>query len=251
MVHIPTIAASDPRRRYPPARATVNATKPVTRHGRAIPDRRPSPAQGCLHGARASARDGSFFNWNTVSVDPAELDAHLDRVLIGPRQPGPVTLVKWDPAWPARFERERARIRQALPGVARRVEHIGSTAVRGLAAKPIIDILVTVADVNDEATVVSRLEKAGYVLRVREPGHRMFRTPDLSVQVHVLDDGDDEADRYLVFRDRLRSSPQDRAVYERLKRELAGREWEEIGHYAHAKGPLIEAILARARARGI
>jgi GrpB-like predicted nucleotidyltransferase (UPF0157 family) len=182
-----------------------------------------------------------------VSVDPAELDAYLDGVLIGPREPGPVTLMDWDPAWPARYERERARIRRALGGAARRIEHIGSTSVRGLAAKPIIDILVTVADVNDEAAFVARLERAGYVLRVREPAHRMFRTPDAGVHVHVLDDSDEEADRYLVFRDRLRASADDRSAYERLKRELAIRDWEEIGHYADAKGPLIETILARAR----
>ena len=176
-------------------------------------------------------------------MDPAELDAYLDRVLIGPREPGPVTLEEWDPAWPARYERERARIRRALGGI----EHIGSTSVRGLAAKPIIDILVTVADVNDDEAFVARLERAGYVLRIREPGHRMFRTPGVGVHVHVLGDSDEEADRYLVFRDRLRASADDRIAYERLKRELAIRDWEEIGHYADAKGPLIETILVRAR----
>ena len=93
----------------------------------------------------------------------------------------------------------------------------------------------------------ARLQRASYVLRVREPGHRMFRTPDVSVHVHVLDDSDDEADRYLAFRDRLRASAEDRIAYQRLKRELAGRDWEDIGHYADAKGPLIETILARAR----
>ena len=180
-------------------------------------------------------------------MDPAELDAYLDGVLIGPREPGPVTLVEWDPAWPARFKRERARIRRALGGAVLRIEHIGSTSVRGLAAKPIIDILVTVADVNDEAAFVARLERVVYVLRVREPGHRMFRTPDVSVHVHVLDDSDDQANRHLAFRDRLRASAEDRMAYERLKRELAGRDWQEIGHYADAKGPLIETILARAR----
>jgi GrpB-like predicted nucleotidyltransferase (UPF0157 family) len=179
-------------------------------------------------------------------VDPGELDAHLDRVLIGDREPGPVRLAEWDPAWSARFERERDRIRQALGAVARRVEHIGSTSVAGLAAKPIVDILVTVPDVDDERAFVESLVSAGYVLRVREPGHRLFRTPDAGVHVHVLPDGDPEAERYLIFRDRLRSSAEDRIAYERLKRELAPRDWYEIGHYAQAKGPLVEAILARA-----
>jgi GrpB-like predicted nucleotidyltransferase (UPF0157 family) len=182
-------------------------------------------------------------------VDPDELDAHLDRVLIGPREPGPVVLAEPDPAWPARFARERDRVRQALGGVALRVEHIGSTSVPGLAAKPIVDILVTVPDPDDEPTFRDRLEEAGYVLRVREAGHRMFRTPDLRVHVHVLAEGDEEADRYLIFRDRLRSSEQARLAYERLKRELATRDWMEVGLYADAKGPLIEAIIGRAMQR--
>ena len=163
-------------------------------------------------------------------MEPRELDAYLDRVLIGDREPGPVTLTAWDPAWPARFERERDRIRRALGDVARRVEHIGSTSVAGLAAKPIVDILVTVLDADDEGAFVEALVSAGYVLRVREPGHRLFRTPDVAVHVHVLADSDPEADRYLIFRDRLRSSAEDRIAYERLKRELAPRDWPEIGH---------------------
>ena len=165
--------------------------------------------------------------------------------IIGPLQPGPVTLVEWDPAWPVRFERESARIREALGDVARRVEHIGSTAVPGLAAKPVVDILLTVADADAEAGFVPALEAAGYVLRVREPRHRMLRTPDLGVHVHVYADDDVECDRYLRFRERLRSSPEDRAAYERLKRELAAHDWTDRNDYADAKGPLVEAIIAR------
>jgi GrpB-like predicted nucleotidyltransferase (UPF0157 family) len=166
--------------------------------------------------------------------------------IIGPAQPGPVTLVEWDPAWPARFERESARLRKALGAVARRIEHIGSTSVPGLAAKPVVDILLTVADADAEADFAPALEAAGYVLRVREPRHRMLRTPDLGVQVHVYADDDPECARYLRFRDRLRSSPEDRAAYERLKRELAARDWADRQEYADAKGPLVEAIIARA-----
>jgi GrpB-like predicted nucleotidyltransferase (UPF0157 family) len=178
-------------------------------------------------------------------VDPHELNAHADGVLIGGREPGRVVLVDSDPAWPARFERERARILAALGDGARRVEHIGSTAVPGLAAKPIVDILVTVADADDETAFVPRLERAGYVLRVREPGHRLLRTPDVSVHVHVWAETDPEVDRYTAFRDRLRSSADDRTAYERLKRELATRDWDDIGHYSYAKGSLIEAVLTR------
>lgn len=180
-------------------------------------------------------------------MDSKDLDAHLDRVLIGDREPGPVVLVESDPAWPARFAHERARIHAALGAVALRVEHIGSTSVAGLAAKPIVDIVLTVHDVEDETAFVPSLEDAGYVLRVREAGHRMLRTPDRGVHLHVLADDDPEVRRYLAFRDRLRSSAEDRAAYELLKRELATRDWAEVNFYAEAKGSLIEAILARAR----
>jgi GNAT superfamily N-acetyltransferase len=108
-------------------------------------------------------------------------------------------------------------------------------------------VLVTGADVGDEPSYGPALERAGYELRVREPEHRMFRTPAHDVHVHVWGDGDPEIDRYLVFRDRLRASPDDRSEYERLKRSLAQREWSDMNHYADAKGPVIEAILARAR----
>jgi GrpB-like predicted nucleotidyltransferase (UPF0157 family) len=167
--------------------------------------------------------------------------------IFGPPQPGPVTLVEWDAAWPERFEREAARIRSALGPVARRVEHIGSTSVPGLAAKPVVDILLTVADADAEAGFVPALEAAGYVLRVREPRHRMLRTPDLGVHVHVYADDDPECDRLLIFRDRLRADAEDRAAYERLKRELAVRDWADRQDYADAKGELVEAIIARGR----
>jgi GrpB-like predicted nucleotidyltransferase (UPF0157 family) len=84
------------------------------------------------------------------------------------------------------------------------------------------------------------------MLRVREPGHRMFRTPQRDVQVHVYGDDDVEIGRYLALRDRLRASAEDRAAYERLKRELSSRAWEDINDYADAKGELIEALLVRA-----
>lgn len=170
----------------------------------------------------------------------------MELEIIGPLQPGPVTLVESDQAWPERFEREAARIREALGAVAIRVEHIGSTSVPGLAAKPVVDILLSVADADPEADFVPALEAAGYVLRVREPRHRMFRTPDLGVHVHVYADNDPECERYLVFRDRLRTSAEDRAAYERLKRELAARDWADRNDYADAKGALVEAIIARA-----
>jgi len=162
-------------------------------------------------------------------------------VLVGGREKRAVVIADYDAAWPVRYEAERAKILGALGSRALQVEHIGSTSVPGLAAKPIVDILVAVADVEDTAD----LEAAGYVLRVREPGHRMLRTPELDVHVHLWPTGSDDVRRHLAFRDRLRASPEDRSAYERLKRELARREWDDINHYAEAKGALIREILNR------
>jgi len=163
-------------------------------------------------------------------------------VLVGGREKRPVVIADYDPSWPVRYEVERARILGALGSRALRIEHIGSTSVTGLAAKPIVDILVAVADPEDTAD----LEAAGYVLRVREPGHRMLRTPELDVHVLLWPEGSEDVRRHLAFRDRLRASADDRGAYERLKRDLARREWDDINHYAEAKGALIREILARA-----
>jgi GrpB-like predicted nucleotidyltransferase (UPF0157 family) len=128
---------------------------------------------------------------------------------------------------------------------ARSAEHIGSIAVPGLAAKPIIDILLVGQDVDDEAAYGPDLERSGYVLRVREPGHRMFRTPQRDVHVHVYSGGSSEIRRYLVFRDWLRESDTDRHAYERVKRQLADREWEDMNSYAQAKDGIVAKITRR------
>jgi GrpB-like predicted nucleotidyltransferase (UPF0157 family) len=179
-------------------------------------------------------------------VNRDELDAHLDRVLVGGRERRAIALVAHRPAWAERFARERERIRSALGDRASAVDHIGSTAVPGLMAKPIVDVLVAVPDPR-APEVGAALERAGYELRVDEPGHRMFRTPARDVHVHLWPIGSPEIARHLAFRDRLRASEADRRLYERRKRELAVREWEDMNHYADAKGPVIEAILDRAR----
>jgi GrpB-like predicted nucleotidyltransferase (UPF0157 family) len=182
--------------------------------------------------------------------DPNHLDDELDTVLIGGREPVAIELVEYDPAWPARFVEVRARLSDALGPVARRVEHVGSTAVPGLCAKPIIDVLVEVDDPDDDGRFVPAVEGAGFVLRVREPGHRMFRTPSRDVHVHVWRAGGREAADYLILRDWLRSSEVDRALYAASKRALAGRRWPDMSYYAEAKGPVIEEIYERAvRAR--
>jgi GrpB-like predicted nucleotidyltransferase (UPF0157 family) len=170
-----------------------------------------------------------------------------DDILIGGPEGGWVTLVPWRPEWAERFEAERARIAAALGERASLIEHVGSTSVPGLDAKPIVDILVAVTDPTDPQVRVE-LERAGYVLRVDEPDHRLFRTPERDVHVHLWVAGTGEVTRHLEFRDRLRESEDDRRAYAELKHRLAAeREWEDINDYADAKGPLIAEILARGR----
>lgn len=108
-----------------------------------------------------------------------------------------------------------------------------------------------VADPGDESTYVPALEDAGYVLRIREPDfheHRMLRTPQRDVHVHVLADGSSEVERLLLLRDRLRHDPAERELYAQTKRQLAARKWPTMQHYAEAKTAVLEQIIARARA---
>lgn len=177
----------------------------------------------------------------------AALRARLDRALIGGREHRAIVIVDYSPDWPRRFEAERDRIIAALGVRAREVHHIGSTSVPGLAAKPIIDIALGVDDVEHEDEYGPALETAGYVPRVREPGHRMYRTPELDVHLHIFTLGAPEILAHRLFRDRLRRSPDDRAAYARVKRDLAARDWEDMNFYAEAKTEIIAEITARAR----
>jgi GrpB-like predicted nucleotidyltransferase (UPF0157 family) len=173
-----------------------------------------------------------------------------EEALVGGLEKVDIVIADYDPAWPLRFESERAKIMAALGSQAHAIEHVGSTSVAGLAAKPIIDICVIVADSSDEVAYVPDLEHAGYVLRVREPWwheHRMFRTRARDVHVHVFSSGTREVDRMLRFRDWLRRHSDDRDLYERTKRHLAATDWPTMQHYADAKTEVIEYVLARAR----
>jgi GrpB-like predicted nucleotidyltransferase (UPF0157 family) len=169
-----------------------------------------------------------------------------------PRLTDKVRVVDYDPEWPRLYRREAERIRAVLGERVVRLEHIGSTSVPGLAAKPIVDVLLVVPDSADEPAYVPDLEAAGYVLVIREPGwfqHRAFKGPDTDVNLHVYSPGCQEIERYLLFRDRLRASPGDRARYQRAKRELAERDWTYVQQYADAKSEVVEEIIARARSR--
>ncbi len=179
-------------------------------------------------------------------LDPGDLDAVLDAVLVGGREERAVVVVDPDPTWPATFERHRLVLWRALEGRARRIDHVGSTSVPGLAAKPIVDIQVTVDDPDDEAAFAPDLARAGYELRVREPRHRMFRTPARDVQVHVWAAGSHDERRHVLFRDWLRVDAADRQRYQDTKRALAGRRWRDVNYYAEAKSPVITEIMGRA-----
>lgn len=165
------------------------------------------------------------------------------------RHDAPVTLVDYDPHWPALFAREEARIRELLGDRVLRLEHTGSTSVPGLAAKPIIDMTLVVPDSSDEPAYVPQLEAGGYRLVIREPHwfeHRVFKGPDTNVNLHTFSPGSPEFDRMVAFRDWLRTHDEDRELYERTKRELATRTWQYVQHYADAKTAVVEAIIARA-----
>jgi GrpB-like predicted nucleotidyltransferase (UPF0157 family) len=178
----------------------------------------------------------------------ATYERQLAAVTIGApeRLSGRVELAAYDADWPWSYQREAASLRAALGARALRVEHVGSTAVPGLAAKPVVDVVLEVADAAAEPAYRADLEAVGFVLRIREPGwfeHRLFARRDGAVGVHVFSAGCPEIDRMVAFRDRLRANSADRDRYARVKRDLASREWAFVQQYADAKTDVISSIL--------
>jgi len=163
----------------------------------------------------------------------------------------PVTLVEYDPNWPRLFSREAERIKTAVGDRALGIEHVGSTSVPNLLAKPIVDILLIVENSADESSYLPPLEGIGYVLRVREPEwheHRMLRAQrDVVINLHVFTHDNDEVRRMLAFRDWLRNNPEDRELYAETKRKLASQKWKYVQNYADAKSKVIESIIMRAQ----
>ncbi len=171
---------------------------------------------------------------------------------VGERKPfnSTVTLVPYDSNWPALFEREAARIRGALSDKVLLLEHVGSTAVPGLPAKPIVDMVLAVADSAHEASYVPPLEEAGYVLHIREPDwheHRLLKSPDIEGNLHVFSHGCEEIERMILFRNWLRQNEADRQRYADTKRQLAARVWKYRQNYADAKSDVVREIMERAR----
>ncbi|MEO5939666.1 MAG: GrpB family protein [Candidatus Limnocylindrales bacterium] len=188
-----------------------------------------------------------------AAAGQARTDEEIQALWVEPLAPltAPIVLAEYDPDWPILYRREAARIRHALGDRAVRIEHTGSTSVTGLAAKPIIDITMTVSDVNDEPGWVPDLEAAGYrlVIREQEPDwydHRVFKGPDTNINLHVFSADCIELERMVGFREWLQTHDDDRVLYESTKRDLAKGDWKYVQNYADAKGEVVEAIAARA-----
>ena len=170
----------------------------------------------------------------------------------------PVTVVPYDPEWPRRFERERALIARALHGSDASIEHIGSTAVPELGAKPIIDILVGVSALSVVESRIPDLEAEGYEYvpkyEAQIPDRRYFRKPIVRPRTHhlhcVVRDGAIWR-RHLLFRDYLRAHPEAAAEYLELKQRLASRHRADRTAYTEAKSSFIESLLEKASACGI
>jgi len=164
-----------------------------------------------------------------------------------------IDLEPYNHQWPRLYARLERQLRAALGAKTLMIEHVGSTSVPGLSAKPVIDVVLAVPDSADEGSYVPPLERLGYVLRIREPDwfeHRLLKSPAIDGNVHVFSRACPEIDRMLAFRDWLRTNDDDRKLYQRTKQELAARTWKYMQNYADAKSDVVGEILARALSAG-
>lgn len=189
---------------------------------------------------------------DSPGVNTPMTEEQIIKATIGPRKPlnSTIYLAPYDPVWTSLFTRLKKQIQEALGDDVLLLEHVGSTSVPGLSAKPIIDMVMAVADSSDEASYIKPLEEKGYTLRIREPDwyeHRLLKSPEVPGNLHIFSAGCPEIEQMLLFRDWLRAHAGDRLFYESTKRELAARTWKYTQNYADAKSEVIQAILARAR----
>ena len=158
----------------------------------------------------------------------------------------PVEIVPYDAAWPIRFEEEARHLRGVLqPWLAGSIEHIGSTAVPGLAAKPVLDILVTAEPFPLPPAIVATVESLGYEYKGENGivGRQYFRTRPHARHLHVFAPGSVEAEKHLRFRDFLRTHPEAALDYAALKRRLAVEHRLNREAYTDGKADLVRAIL--------
>ena len=182
---------------------------------------------------------------------PSSREKYIEEVTVGDREPhnGKVVLEEYNSNWSVLFEREAERIRSILGNRAIQIHHVGSTAVPGLCAKPIIDIVLVVQNSSAESSYVTDLEAAGYRLHIREPdwfNHRLLKELDTDINLHVFSEQEPEVERMIIFRDWLRNHEDDRHLYATVKHELSRRDWQHIQHYADAKTAIIQEIMERA-----
>ncbi len=222
-----------------------------------------------LIGGRATTRWMLGVEWHpeeTADHDPAQqslFEALTDlarwrgtQALPGVREgrTREIAVVEYDPSWPSKFEREARRIREALGELALRIDHVGSTSVPGLGAKPTIDIQVSVTSMQPRAPYADPLVRLGYTPGVdpHDPDHMVFSRDEggeRAYHVHVTRAGSDAERDHLAFRDRLREHPETAAEYERLKRKLVVRHPHDVYAYVDGKTQFVEAVLRELRRR--
>ena len=169
----------------------------------------------------------------------------------------PVVIVEYDPKWPTLYEEEKRRLLDAIGHKAVAIEHIGSTAVPGLGAKPIVDIMMGVADASEADECVPLLQNVGYTDVTPEPGQldwyyclgRTFRRDNIRIEnfhLHLVRYGSDHWKKHLLFRDFLRAHPSAAERYYALKRAMAAKHGADRTAYTEAKTSFIESIIAQA-----
>ena len=179
-------------------------------------------------------------------------DEYIQKVIVSGKAEHNQTIVlkPYDENWPVLFEREKQRISAILKDKALMIEHIGSTSVPGLAAKPIIDILLVVEDAGKEEDYMDALLAHGYILRIKEPdfeNHHMFLGPDTDIHLHVFSQGSKEIEKYLLFRNYLRNHQEAKDLYANTKMALAKKKWKYVQNYADAKSDVVQQIMDAAR----
>ncbi|MFG3701714.1 GrpB family protein [Micromonospora sp. NPDC047620] len=165
-----------------------------------------------------------------------------------PRRWESIVIEDYDPVWADRFAAASSSLHDVLGDLIIDVEHVGSTSVPGLAAKPVIDIDLLIADTADESRYIPTLERLGYRLVLREPwwhGHRMLVNSAEDINLHVWPQAAPEPVRHRLFRDWLRSHSEDRELYASTKRRLARDTAHHPSDYSLAKNDVIDAIFAR------
>jgi GrpB-like predicted nucleotidyltransferase (UPF0157 family) len=165
-----------------------------------------------------------------------------------------IVIEEYDPAWVDWFAAAASLLGEALGGLVIVIEHVGSTSVPGLPAKPVIDIDLLIDDTADESRYAPALEALGYRLVLREPwwfGHRMHVSPAEDVHLHLWPGDAPEPIRHRLFRDWLRSHREDRDLYAATKRRLARDTADQPGDYSLAKNDVIDDIYARIFAAGV